>query len=466
MPRYGRVTPEIKSKLLEIVGREGILEDEESLHRHSHDESLMPPHLPEVVVRPSRTEEVSEVMRLAYEERIPVTPQGSRTGLSGGAHPIYGGIALTLEGMNRIIEIDEENLMAVVEPGVLIMDLHRETERLGLLYPPDPGQESGTIGGNISTNAGGVRGMKYGVTRDYVNGLEVVLPNGEVINLGGKTIKSSTGYELLDLIIGSEGTLAVVTQAILKLVPKPLYTALAYIPFRDVRGAAKTVSEIVRRKVMPYAIEYIGQHAVLTAERYLGRSLPDHDHPAYLIVGVEGNREEDVERDLETVGEICMEGGGVEVYVADTQTRQRQLWEARKCLFDAYKAFWEIDEVDVCVPRSRIPDYIEGVEKVMESYGVLISNIGHAGDGNIHSIILRGELERDRWLQLLEKVTDRLIELGLSLGGTVSGEHGVGYTKKKYLPYKVGRVQVELMKAIKRAFDPHNILNPGKVFDL
>lgn len=452
--------------MIDIVGRDGILEDEESLQRHSHDESLLPPHPPEVVVRPSSAGEVSRILRLAYEERIPVTPQGSRTGLSGGAHPIYGGIALTLERMNRIIEIDEENLMAVVEPGALIMDIHRETEKRGLLYPPDPGQESGSIGGNISTNAGGVRGMKYGVTRDYVNGLEAVLPNGEIINLGGKTVKSSTGYELLDLIIGSEGTLAVVTRATLRLVPKPAYTALAYIPFRDLRGAARAVSEIVRRRVMPYALEYMGNHAVLTAERYLGRSLPDHDHPAYLMVGVEGNREEEVERDLETVGEICMERGGVEVYVAETQARQRQLWEARKCLFDAYKAFWEIDEVDVCVPRSRIPDYIEGVEKVMESYGVQISNIGHAGDGNVHSIILRGELERDLWLKLLERVTDRLIELGLSLGGTVSGEHGLGYTKKKYLPFKVGDVQVELMRAIKRAFDPHNILNPGKVFDL
>jgi glycolate oxidase len=466
MARYGRVTPEIRSRLMGIVGREAVLEDPESLKKHSHDESLMPPHLPEVVVRPSNAQQVSEIMRLAYEEGIPVTPQGSRTGLSGGAHPIYGGIALTLEGMKRILEIDEENLMAVVEPGVLIMDLHQETEKRGLLYPPDPGQESGTIGGNISTNAGGIRGMKYGVTRDFVNGLEAVLPSGEIIRLGGKTVKSSTGYELIDLIIGSEGTLAVVTQATLKLVPKPPCTSLAYIPFKDVRGAARSVSEIVRRKVMPYALEYMGQHAVLTAERYLGRSLPDHDHPAYLMVGVEGSREEEVERDLETVGEICMERGGVEVYVADTQTRQRQLWEARKCLFDAYKAFWEIDEVDVCVPRSRIPEYIEGVEKVMETHGVLISNIGHAGDGNVHSIIVRGELERDRWLQLLERITDRLIELGISLGGTVSGEHGIGYTKKKYLPYKVGKAQVELMRAIKRAFDPKNILNPGKVFDL
>jgi len=464
---YGRVTPEIRRRLEEIVGAEYVSDADEDLEKHGVDESLEPPHPPEVVVRPASTEEVSAVMRLAYEERIPVTPQGSRTGLSGGAHPVHGGIALSLERMNRILEIDEENLMAIVEPGVLIMDLHEETEKQGLLYPPDPGQESGSLGGNISTNAGGVRGMKYGVTRDFVQGLEAVLPNGEVIRLGGKLVKNSTGYELIDLIIGSEGTLAVVTQATLRLVPKPRHTALLFVPFESTKDAARAVSEIVRRKVVPFALEYMPRHAVLTAERYLGRSLPDHDHPAYLLIGVEGNSEEEVEGAMETVGEVCMEMGAVDAYVADTQARQQQLWEARKCLFDAYKAFWEIDEVDICVPRSRIPDYIEGAEAVAGRHGVLIVNIGHAGDGNVHSIIARNpEMGQERWRETLEAVIGELIEVGLSLGGTISGEHGVGYTKKRYLPKQVGRTQVELMKAIKRAFDPRNILNPGKVFDL
>ena len=406
-------------------------------------------------------------MRLAYEERIPVTPQGARTGLSGGALPVHGGIALSLERMNRVLEIDEENLMAVVEPGVLIMDLHEETEKLGLLYPPDPGQESGSLGGNISTNAGGVRGMKYGVTQDFVQGLEAVLPNGEVIRLGGRIVKNSTGYELIDLIIGSEGTLAVVTQATLRLVPNPRHSALLFVPFDSTRAAARAVSEIVRRKVVPFALEYMPQHAVLTAERYLERSLPDHDHPAYLLIGVEGNSEDEVERKLETVGEVCIEMGAVDAYVADTQARQQQLWEGRKCLFDAYKAFWEMDEVDICVPRSRIPDYIEGADEVSERHGVTIASIGHAGDGNVHSIITRDpETDRDLWLEKLEAVIEELIDLGLSLGGTISGEHGLGYTKKHYLPMRVGEIQVELMRAIKRAFDPLNILNPGKVFDL
>lgn len=466
MGEYGKVTPEIRLKLEEIVGVKHVSDSAEDIEKHAIDESLEPPHHPELVVSPASTEEVSAVMRLAYEERIPVTPQGSRTGLSGGSHPVFGGIALSLERMNKIIEIDEENLMAVVEPGVLISDLHEETEKLGLLYPPDPGQESGSLGGNISTNAGGVKGMKYGVTRDFVEGLEAVLPNGEVIEVGGKVVKHSTGYSLKDLIIGCEGTLAIITKATLRLVPKPRHTALVYVPFESTRDAARTVSEIVRRKVVPFALEYMPQHAILTAERYLERGLPDNSHPAYLIIGVEGNSEREVDAQLETVGEVCEEMGAVDAYVADTQSRQQQLWEGRKCLFDAYKAFWEIDEVDACVPRGRIPDYIEAAEAVAKRHGIVISNIGHAGDGNVHSIIARGDLDDEQWPLILEAVIAELIEVALGLEGTISGEHGVGLAKKQYLEKQVGLTQIELMKAIKRAFDPHNILNPSKVFDL
>jgi len=466
MDEYGKVTPEMRGRLEEIVGSRYVSESAEDLEKHAIDESLEPPHPPEVVVSPASTGEVSAIMELAQAERVPVTPQGSRTGLSGGSHPVFGGIALNLERMNRILEIDEENLMAVVEPGVLISDLHAETEKLGLLYPPDPGQESGSLGGNISTNAGGVRGMKYGVTRDFVQGLEAVLPSGEVINLGGKVVKHSTGYSLKDVIIGSEGTLAVVTKATLRLVPKPRNTALVYVPFESTRDAARTVSEIVRRKVVPFALEYMPRHAVLTAEKYLERSLPDDGHPAYLLIAVEGNSEDEVESQLETIGEVCLEMGAVDAFVADTASRQAPLWEARKCLFDAYKAFWEIDEVDACVPRSRIPDYIETAEKVAERHGVIISNIGHAGDGNVHSIIAQGDLDDEAWRIALEAVIEELIEAALKLGGTISGEHGVGLAKKRYLPDQVGKTQIELMKAIKLAFDPHNLLNPSKVFDL
>jgi glycolate oxidase len=466
MNEYGKLTQDIRQRLEEIVGSDNVSDSSEDLEKHGTDESLEPPHHPDVVVKPASTKEVSAIMKLANTARIPVTPQGSRTGLSGGALPVKGGIALSLERMNRILEIDQENLMAVVEPGVLIMDLHAETEKLGLLYPPDPGEESGSLGGNINTCAGGVRGMKYGVTRDFVQGLEAVLPNGEVIQVGGKVVKNSTAYSLKDLIIGSEGTLAIVTKATLRLVPKPRHTALIFVPFKSTRAAANAVSEIVRRKVVPFALEYMPNHAIQVAEKYLERSLPDNSHPAYLLIGVEGNSVEEVESQMETVGEVCAEMDAVDAFVADTESRQQQLWEARKCLFDAYKAFWEIDEVDSCVPRSRLPDYIEGAEKVAERHGTIISNIGHAGDGNVHSIIAKGDLSDEQWPITLKAIIDELIDIALSVGGTISGEHGVGYTKKQYLPQQVGEIQVDLMKAIKRAFDPVNILNPRKVFDL
>jgi glycolate oxidase len=466
MEEYRRVKPEILGKLKDIVGAPNVSLSPEDLEKHAVDESLEPPHPPEVVVKPGSTAEVSYIMRLSYENKIPVTPQGSRTGLSGGSHPLFGGIALSLDRMDRILEIDEENLMAVVEPGVLISDLHAETEKKGLLYPPDPGQESGSLGGNISTNAGGVRGMKYGVTRDFVAGLEVVLSNGEVLHVGGKVVKNSTAYSLLDLIVGSEGTLAVVTKATLRLVPKPRHTALIYVPFESTRDAARSVSEIVRKKVVPFALEYMPRHAVLTAERYLERKLPDNSYPAYLLIGVEGNSEEEVDSQIEAVGEVCLEMGAIEAYVADTVSRQQHLWEARKCLFDAYKAFWEIDEVDACVPRASISDYIEAAEKVAERRGLIISNIGHAGDGNVHSIIARGNLDEESWSTALKGVINDLIQAALDLGGVLSGEHGVGLAKKGYLLHQVGTNQIDLMKAIKRAFDPHNILNPGKIFDL
>jgi glycolate oxidase len=279
-------------------------------------------------------------------------------------------------------------------------------------------------------------------------------------------MKNSTGYSLLDLVIGSEGTLGIITRATLRLVPKPRHTALVYVPYESTRDAAKTVSEIVRRKVVPFALEYVPQHAVQVAERFLERELPDNSHPAYLLIGVEGNSQEEVESALETVGEVCLEMGAVDAYVADTEARQQRLWEARKCLFEAYKAFWQIDEVDSCVPRDRIPDYIERAEEVAERHGVVVSNIGHAGDGNVHSVIVRGDLEEEAWRKTLETVVSELIKISIDIGGTISGEHGVGYAKKGYLVDQVGETQVELMRGIKRAFDPGNILNPAKVIDL
>lgn len=465
MSEYNKIDVNIKQQLVKIVGAEYVSFAPDDIEKHSIDESPLEPHPPEVVVKPGSSEEISKIMKIANKMRIPVVAQGSRTGLSGGAHPIYGGIALSLERLNRILEIDEDNLMVTVEPGVLIDDLHKATEEKDLLYPPDPGQESGSLGGNINTNAGGMRAMKYGVTRDFVNGLEVVLPKGEIIKVGGKHVKNSTGYSLIDLIIGSEGTLGIVTKATLRLVPKPKYTALIYSPFQTTKDAAHAVSEIISKKILPYGLEYMPLHAVLTAERYLEKKLPDNSHPAYLLVAVEANTEEELERQLETAGMICLENGATDAYIADTEQRQLQIWEARKCLFDAYLALFTLDEADVCIPRSHIPEYIERAEKIGEKNGVLLVPIGHAGDGNLHyNIIKLDHTSDDEWPEVMEATLEKLIELALELGGTISGEHGLGYTKRHYLERQVGKEQVKLMKEIKKIFDPNKILNPDKIW--
>jgi glycolate oxidase len=459
------ITNEIRAKIESIVGLEYVSSLPEDLEKHAVDESPLEPHLPHLVVKPSKTEEVSKILSLANKNKIPVTPQGSLTGLSGASHPIKGGIALSLERMNRIIEIDEDNFMAKVEPGVLISEVHEETEKLGLYYPPDPGQESGSIGGNISTNAGGMRAMKYGVTRDFVNGLEVVLADGSIIQIGGKNVKDSTGYSLIDLIIGSEGTLGIVTKAILRLIPKPKYTALIYAPFESTIDAANAVQEIIKQKILPFGLEYMSQHTVLTVEKYLEKKLPDNSHPAYLIVAVEANSKSELDRQLETAGEICLEMNAVDAYIADTINRQQQIWELRKAVFDAYLAMYTLDEADVCIPRNKIPDYIMQADLIGKKHGVILVPVGHAGDGNLHYNILKHEDTSDEdWPNIMEAALFDLINLAHMMGGTASGEHGLGYTKRHYLEREVGRKQVDLMKGIKATFDPNGILNPEKVW--
>jgi len=464
--KYGKVSKEILQQLETIVGPEDILVTEEAIVDYAHDESSVTIHYPEAVVRAENTEEVSEILSLANRERISVTPRGGGTGLCGGAVPIYGGILLSLEKMNRILELDEENLMVTVEPGVLIMDLHAYVEKHGFLYPPDPGQKMGTIGGNISTNAGGMRGVKYGVTRDFVQGLEVVLPTGEVINLGGKTVKNSTGYSLIDLIIGSEGTLGVVTKAILRLVPLPKINVTLYAPYKSFQDASRTVSEIIKNKIVPPAVEFVDRSSILVAERYLGRPMPRNDAPAYVLIRIEGNDKEAVDADFQAVGEICVKNNALDVLVADTKKSQEKVWEGRSCIIDAAKAEGFIEVLDCVVPRNRIPDLVKGLNDIAEKHGVECQNFGHAGDGNVHTNVLKKNMSDEEWNRRMPKLIEDVYKLSISLGGTISGEHGIGLIRKRFLPMALDKKQIELMKGIKRVFDPNNILNPGKVFDL
>ncbi len=463
---YKKMNEKILQQLEDIVGSDDILLAKEAIADYTHDESSIEPHYPEVVIKAENTKEVSRILSLANQEKIPVTPRGGGTGLCGGAVPIHGGILLSLDKMNRILELDEENLMITVEPGVFIIDLHAYTEKHGLLYPPDPGQKLGTIGGNISTNAGGMRGVKYGVTRDFVQGLEVVLPIGEVIHLGGKTVKNSTGYSLIDLIIGSEGTLGVVTKAILRLVPLPKIDATLYSPYENLQDASITVSEIIKSKIVPPAIEFIDQSSILVAERHLGKRMPRNDAPAYLLIRVEGDEKETVDAYFDTVADICLKNNALDVLVADTRARQETVWEGRSCIIEAAKAEGIIEVLDCVVPRNRIPELIKGLTDIAEKYGVECQNFGHAGDGNVHTNVLKKDLSDEEWNKKIPRILEEIYELSLSLGGTISGEHGIGLIRKRFLPKALEKTQIELMKGIKRIFDPKHILNPGKIFDI
>ncbi len=448
-----------------IADPERVLAAGEIAEDYSHDELGGVRHAPDVLIRVKSTEEVSAIMRYCSEHLLPVVTRGSGTGLVGAAVALEGGVMIETLGMNRILELDEENLTVTVQPGVLLMDLAAFAESHDFLYPPDPGEKSATIGGNISTNAGGMRAVKYGVTRDYVRGLTVVLPDGSVEKLGGKIVKNSTGYSLLNLMIGSEGTLGVITEAILKLVPLPKITESLLVPFPSVSDGIRTVPVIIRSKASLTAIEFFERETILFAEEYLGKKFPDTRYPAYLLLTVDGSDRGVVDREMESVAKLCMEQGAADAYLVDTDERKESVWKARGAFLEAIKASTtEMDECDVVVPRSKVAEFIGYTHEIARELQVRIPSFGHAGDGNLHVYICRDGLSADDWEERLEKAFEMMYARADELNGLVSGEHGIGYAKKRYLLETCGEKQVELMRGIKRAFDPNGILNPGKLF--
>jgi len=463
---YNAVNGAIVKALQDIAGQENVLVDAEALEPYTHDEVVDLRADPEVVVRIRSAEQVAEVFKLAQRERIPVTPRGAGYGLSGGAVPVHGGIVLSTEKMNRILEIDKENLMVTVEPGVITGDLHRAVEEEGLFYPPDPASlDSCTIGGNIAEGAGGPRAVKYGVTQDYVRGLEAVLPSGEIVHMGGKRVKDVTGYNLIQLLIGSEGTLAVVTEIILRLLPLPRYRVDLLVPFNDFGSAAQTVSDIIERRIVPATIEFMEQDSVLAVERLLGRELPFREATAQLLIQVDGNLQETLDAEYEAVAEVCLDNGALDVLVAkDSRTRDR-LWEARRLIIDALNNESPLNHMeDVVVPRAQLPVLLEGIQEIASRLGVRIVSFGHAGDGNVHVNVLKDDLPRDRWQAIVPQASEALYRLAISLGGTITGEHGIGVTRRHYLPMALDETQIAIMRSIRQVFDPNRILNPGKIF--
>jgi glycolate oxidase len=470
---YQSVTPDVVAKLLAIVGEKNIIfDDPEKLENYSHDEVAEKEyaHMPEVVVKPNSAEEISAIMKLANENMIPVTPRGAGTGLSGGAVPVRGGILLSVENLNRILEVDLENLVVVVESGVITNDINNELKEHGLFFAGYPmSLQSCFIGGNVAENAGGGRAIKYGVTGRYILGLEVVLPGGDIVWFGGKRVKDVTGYNMVQLMVGSEGTLGILTKIIIKLLPLPKAKIDLLALFPDVETAIDAVPLIMTKGgIIPTGIEFMDRLSVTTTHKFLGEKMAYPETGAVLLIELDGTNQEQLFEEAMAVSDLLEANGSIEIYAAETPDMQEKIWKIRRNVAEAFKAIDPVQSLeDIVVPIANIPKLIPVLTELSQKYNVLIPCYGHAGDGNLHAtIVKKAEDSLDYWKEILPKLLGELYKSVYDLGGTISGEHGIGHKRKKYLPLVMSEVEIELMKRIKLAFDPNNILNPGKMFDI
>ena len=464
-----RTYKKIDSKDIEVL-RTFVSEDRffigDEIHSdYSHDEMVIyGKKQPEVVIQVKTAEEVANIMKYASENNIPVTPRGAGTGLCGGCVPLYGGIVLNTSLMNKIIEIDPSTMSVTVEPGVLLMELQEAIKNAGFLYAPDPGEKSATVGGNVMTNAGGMRAVKYGVTRDYVRAMEVVTPSGEIIELGGKIAKNSSGYSLLHLMVGSEGTLGIVTKLTMKIVPSPKKMVSLLVPFASLADALNAVPSIMQLPEVATTIEFMEKEVLDDSQEYLGKEFPNRNYPAYLIVSYSGNTQTQLEAMLDMASNAVMSKGALDVFLSDTQERQETIWNARGAFLEAIKnSTTEMDECDVVLNIDKVAEFVDFTKECSQKYDVRIRSFGHAGDGNLHIYICKDGLDDERWNHVVESCMDDFYHRANELGGQVSGEHGIGHAKMKYLEESLGEVQMGLMSKIKDVFDPKGILNPGKI---
>lgn len=432
---------------------------------YEHDEmTIYGLYAPEAVLLPQNTDEISAVLRYCCQKGIAVTPRGAGTGLCGGCVAVRGGIVLSTERMKRVLEVDEKNMTATVEPGVLLMEFPKALEGTGLFYPPDPGEKTATMGGNAMTNAGGMRAVRYGVTRDYVLGMEVVLSSGEILTLGGKNVKTSSGYSLIDLLVGSEGTLGILTKLTVKLIPEPKANISLLIPFDDLDTCIGAVPAVLGCGCEPTAVEFMEREVIACAETYLGKQFPDASADAYLLVRLDGASVEALRPAMDRLTDLALSIGARDVLLADTDERKESIWNARGAFLEAIKNSTTVmDECDVVVPRERIADFVRQSGQIGREAGVRICSFGHAGDGNLHIYVCKDAMEDQAWAKALEQVMDRLYAAARNLGGEVSGEHGIGHAKREFLRESLGETQMVLMRGIKSVFDPAGILNPGKV---
>jgi glycolate oxidase len=442
----------------QYLPREAISED------FAHDEMGAVVAYPDALVYCTSTEDVSAVLTYANETRVPVVVRGSGTGLVGGSVAVHGGIMIDLSRMNQILSHDLKNMTVTVEAGVLLIQLNDYLKDFDVFYPPDPGEKSATIGGNISTNAGGMRAIKYGVTRDYVRALKVVTPSGEVMNFGGSVAKNSSGYSLKDLIIGSEGTLAVVCEATLKILAAPRFSVSLLVGYNDGNAAIACVPKIFSSEILPTALEYMSRRTILFSEDYLGKRFPNTDFDAYLLLSFDGASKDFIEYQYRTIADLCLEQGAEDVFIIDTDERYDSVWSARGAFLEGIKASsTQMEECDVVVPVEHVSDFLLYTKTVEETCQVRIESFGHAGDGNLHIYLLRDDLTEQQYENRLNTGFEMLYTKAFEYGGMVSGEHGIGYAKRAFLKTQLGQSQISLMNGVKAAFDPNNILNPGKV---
>jgi glycolate oxidase len=444
-----------------------LTQQDDGISAYSHDQTEDLTFFPQIVVFPVSAEEISRLLQYCNSENIPVTPVGARTGLSGGALPVLGGVVISTEKLNRILQIDTDNFQVITQPGVITYELQQAVKEYGLFYPPDPASYGSCfIGGNIAENSGGPKAVKYGVTSDYVLNLELVLPTGEIIQTGANVLKNATGYNLTQLIVGSEGTLGVVTKIVLKLIPHPTHTKLMLVPFLNLSEACEAVAAIFKAGVTPSGMEFMEKDAILyTLHHFPEITLDVKDtHEAHLLIEVDGFHEEVLMNDCEKILSVIENYSIDEVLFAESEAQKKQLWSIRRKVGEAVKAFSVYKEEDTVVPRYQLPALIKGVKSIGYKYNFQTVCYGHAGDGNLHINILKGDLTDEFWENGLDQAIKEIFELTISLGGTISGEHGIGWVQKSFMTIPFNDVELNLMKSIKRVFDPNNILNPGKIF--
>ena len=464
---YSKLTDNDISFFRNEIGYDYVFLDENILNDYSHDETEDLKFLPQIVLKPYNTAQVSIIMIYCNKRNIPVTPCGARTGLSGGSLPIFGGVALSLENFNKIIQIDEKNLQATVEPGVINQVFRDFVEQKNLFYPPDPASKgSSFLGGNLAENSGGPKALKYGVTKDYVLNLEVVLPTGEVIWTGANVLKNSTGYDLTSLMIGSEGTLGIITKIVFKLIPLPTKDITMLVPFKSAEKACEAVSAIFMKGITPSALEFIERDAIDWTLKYSDIKMDiKGDIQAHLLIEVDGNDLDDLFTDCEKISNVLYDFECGEILLAESKEQKDRLWRLRRMVGEAVKSNSIYKEEDTVVPRAELAKLLSGVKKIGKEYGFKSVCYGHAGDGNLHINIIKGDMSNQKWDLELKDAIREIFTLTKDLGGTISGEHGIGFVQKDYIDIVFSKKEIELQKGIKNLFDPKNILNPGKIFN-